>query len=289
MRSGTPGSRVLSTLCFVALSMMHTSGWAQEYDQDTLASMDQEEIEETFWPAWNKFVSDITESSVHNNPDPWESWNRKMFAFNDTADRWVLKPVAKGYQWITPDPVETGISNVFSNLFEVTTIVNDLLQFKFTQALSDTGRFLVNSTIGIVGIFDVATPLGLEKHREDFGQTLGYWGVGSGPYIVVPFFGSYTLRSGTGGLAESQTTDVIQYIDPTRSRNQVWLGRVVSNRANLISAEQLITGDRYTFIRDAYLQQRHYLVNDGKVEDTFGDEDFEEDWVEEWDEAEPEE
>lgn len=283
MRPGTPWSRVLPTLCLLAFSFHAPISSAQ--DDQLLAAMDQEEIEETFWPAWNAFFKDITESSLHTNPDPWESWNRKVFVFNDTADRWVLKPVAKGYRWVMPDMLETGVSNVFSNLFEVTTITNDLLQGKFSQALSDSGRFLINSTIGLAGLFDVASPLGLDKHREDFGQTLGVWGVGSGPYIVVPFLGSYTLRSGAGGIAESQTTDLVQYIDPTRSRNQVWLGRIISNRANLIAAEQLITGDRYSFIRDAYLQQRDFLLKDGKVEDTFGDEDYEDDWVEEWDEG----
>lgn len=284
MRSGTPWRRSLAMLCLLLLSLQPLGGRAE--DQPHLADgMNQEEIEEVFWPAWNKFVRDVTESSLHNNPDPWESWNRKVFAFNDTADRWVLKPVAKGYQWVTPDAVETGVSNVFANIFEITTIVNDLLQFKFSQAASDTGRFLVNSTVGLAGLFDVASAIGLEKHREDFGQTLGYWGVGSGPYVVMPFLGSYTLRSGTGGIVESQTTDLVHYVDPSRSRNQVRLTRIVSNRASLIAAESLITGDRYSFIRDAYLQQREYMVNDGVVEDTFGDEDFEDDWVEEWDDS----
>ena len=128
--------------------------------------------------------------------DPWEGLNRKIFAFNDTLDKYALKPIAEGYQWITPDPVEDGVSNVFSNLWELTTIANDLLQFKFGQAASDTGRFLVNSTVGLLGIFDVASHMGLEKHQEDFGQTLGYWGVEPGPYIVAPLFGSFTLRDG---------------------------------------------------------------------------------------------
>lgn len=285
MRSGTPWRRSLALLCLLVFSLLPSGSWAQ--DQPHIEEeMNQEEIEEVFWPAWNKFVKDVTESSLHNNPDPWESWNRKVFAFNDTADRWVLKPVARGYQWITPDAVETGVSNVFSNIFEITTIFNDLLQFKFSQAASDTGRFVVNSTVGLVGLFDVASAIGLEKHKEDFGQTLGYWGVGSGPYMVVPLLGSYTLRSGTGGIVESQTTDLVHYVDPSRSRNQVRLTRIVGNRASLIAAESLITGDRYSFIRDAYLQQREFLVNDGVVEDTFGDEDFEDDWVEEWDDGE---
>lgn len=256
--------------------------WAQDGDFPEPESAEQEAGKEPFWPAWNKFVKDVTESNLNNNPDPWEGMNRKIYQFNDTADRWVLKPVAKGYRWITPEPLEAGISNVFANLFEISTITNGLLQLKFLQAASDTGRFVINTTIGIAGLFDVATPLGLVKHHEDFGQTLGYWGVGSGPYVVVPFMGSYTLRSGTGSIIASQTTHYSHYIDHIRTRNQIFIVENVDRRANLLSAEELISGDRYSFIRDAYLQQREYLVNDGKVEDNFGEQDFE-DW-EDWEE-----
>jgi phospholipid-binding lipoprotein MlaA len=211
----------------------------------------------------------------YSERDPWEGLNRSIFAFNDTADKYVLKPIAKGYQWVTPDPVEEGVSNVFSNLWSLTTIVNDLLQLKFGQAAEDTGRFLVNSTVGLLGIFDVATPMGLEGSNEDFGQTLGYWGVNSGPYVVVPLFGPYTVRDGFGRLVDGNT-DPVAYIDDVPTRNQTFGVRVVSDRAGLLEAEKLITGDRYTFIRDAYLQRRDALVNDGVVEDNFGDEDFDE-------------
>ena len=218
---------------------------------------------------------------AEDNPDPWEGFNRSMFAFNETADKWVLKPTAKAYRTVTPDPVETGISNIFSNLGEVTTIVNDLLQAKFGQAASDTGRFLVNTTVGVLGIFDVASSIGLEEHDEDFGQTLGYWGVDSGPYIVVPFFGPYTLRSGVGDITQAFTTGYLNAIDDARTRNQVYAVDVIQNRAGLLSAEELITGDRYIFIRDAYLQSRESLVKDGVVEDDFGSDDFEDDWASE--------
>ncbi len=241
-----------------------------------------------FWEGWNEFVSDITDSSLDGNYDPWEPFNRSIFTFNDTADHYVLTPLSKGYQWITPAPVEKGIGNMFANLLEITTIANDLLQFKFTQAASDSGRFLVNSSVGLLGFFDVATPIGLEKHNEDFGQTLGRWGVGSGPYLVVPFFGSYTLRSGAGTIADT-TTGYFGRIDHVPTRNQLWAVETLDRRAGLFTAEELITGDRYTFIRDAYLLQREYLLNDGVVEDNFGDEDYEGDWDEEWAEEDSEE
>ena len=241
------------------------------------------ELGDEFWVLWNGFVRDVTESGIDTQPDPWEPMNRAIFSFNDGADRFVLTPLSKSYQWITPDPVEIGIANMFSNLLEITTISNDLLQFKFGQAASDTGRLLLNSTVGLLGFFDVASATGLEKHNEDFGQTLGYWGVGSGPYIVVPLLGSYTLRSGAGALGDVYT-DYLGTIDHVPTRNQLWITRKLDLRASLFAAEELITGDRYTFIRDAYLHRREYLLNDGLVEDSFGDEDFEESWDDEWDE-----
>ena len=147
-----------------------------------------------FWEEWNAVIAELIRRELEA-PDPWESWNRKVYAFNDFADRIALRPVAKAYQWVTPAPVEQGIGNMFANLRDINTIINGLLQFKLAQAASDTGRVLLNSTVGLAGLFDVATPIGLKKHNEDFGQTLGYWGVGSGPYLVVPFLGSYTLQS----------------------------------------------------------------------------------------------
>lgn len=280
-------NNILIGLLVLSVSWPATRGWAQDDGLDDFQTLEEDQPEqieqkEPFWPAWNKFVADITQSNINNNPDPWEGMNRKIYAFNDTADRWILKPAAKGYRWITPDPLETGISNVFSNLFEMTTIVNGLLQLKFLQAASDSGRFLLNSTVGLAGLFDVASSIGLEKHNEDFGQTLGYWGVGSGPYIIVPFLGSYTLRSGTGSIIASQTTHYSHYINHIPTRNQTFVAENIDRRAKLLSAEELISGDRYSFIRDAYLQQRDYLVNDGKVEDSFGEQDFE-DW-EDWEE-----
>ena len=242
----------------------------------------QKEEDLRFWEEWNAFITELIRREFEA-PDPWEPLNRKVFAFNDFTDRYALTPAAKAYQWITPDPLERGIGNMFANVREVTTILNGLLQFKFVQAASDTGRLLINTTVGLLGLFDVASAVGLEKHNEDFGQTLGYWGVGPGPYVVLPLLGSYTLRDSLGLYADTYV-DYIRNIEHIPTRNQIGVTRVLHDRAGLFTAEQLITGDRYTFIRDAYLQRRAYLVNDGVLEDSFGDEDFEDDWGDEWEE-----
>ncbi len=218
-------------------------------------------------------VQETLETANPHNPDPWESFNRKIYAFNDVADRYFLKPVAKGYQWITPQFLEDGIHRIFSNLGEVSNILNSLLQAKFKNTAVDTGRFIINSTVGLLGFFDVAAKMGLELHEEDFGQTLGYWGVNSGPYIVVPLLGPRTIRDGVGGIADT-FTDPVGYIEHVPTRNQIYGVRVVDTRAQLFSAEELITGDRYIFIRDAYLQRREFLVTDGVVEDSFGNDDY---------------
>lgn len=202
--------------------------------------------------------------------DPWEGFNRSVFTFNDTLDQYFLRPVAKGYQFITPESVETGIGNVFSNLFEIRNVLNDALQWKWTQAANDSGRFLVNSTVGIVGIFDVAQHIGLPRHDgEDFGQTLAVWGVESGPYLVIPLFGPSTLRD---GLAKPLDTlvDPVSYIDYVPTRNSSYGVRIVDDRAGLLKTEDLMSGDRYTFIRDAFLQRRDFVINDGVIADDFG-------------------
>ena len=207
------------------------------------------------------------------NSDPLEGFNRVMFSFNDTADRFVLKPIALGYHYVIPDPVERGIGRMFSNIGEIVNVFNDLLQGKFGQAGNDTGRFLVNSTIGLAGFFDVADSFGLEKNEgEDFGQTLGYWGVGDGAYIVLPFLGPSNLRDAPGRVVDS-FLNPISDIDHIPTRNQIYGVGVLSTRAQLLEAEKFISGDKYTFIRDAYMQRREYLVNDGEVEDDFGGDD----------------
>lgn len=205
------------------------------------------------------------------NQDPLETINRKVFAFNDFMDRYLLKPVAKSYDWLTPRIVDDGISNVFDNLGEIKNFLNDLLQFKFRAASTDVGRFLINSTIGIAGIFDVATRMGLEENQEDFGQTLARWKVGSGPYIVLPFLGPSTLRDAVALIPDSYTVPQSR-IDHVPTRNTVYGVDVIDTRSDLLSTEELIQGDKYTFIRDVYLQRREFLISDGVIErDAFTD------------------
>lgn len=214
------------------------------------------------------------------NRDPWEPYNRKVFAFNDGVDHYFLAPVARGYQWLTPDPVESSIRNFFSNIDDIMVIGNDLLQFKLVQAGSDTGRFLINTTLGVVGLFDVASKLGLEKHRQDIGITFAHWGVGSGPFLVLPLLGPSTVRDGVGVIANGYLDVITTQVHHIPTRNTLWATQVVDKRASLLAAESLITGDRYTFLRDIYFQQRDFLTNGGVVEDSFGEEDFEamDDW-----------
>jgi phospholipid-binding lipoprotein MlaA len=207
----------------------------------------------------------MTGCAHQNARDPLEPLNRGIYAVNDAIDRAVMKPVATGYRAVLPGFVQTGVSNFFSNLDDITVIVNGILQLKIPQAASDTGRFLINSTIGLLGFFDVATQLGLEKHNEDFGQTLGYWGIGSGPYLVLPLLGPSSFRDGIGRLVDWKT-DVLSWEDHIRTRNQLIALRAVSDRANLLDSEKVLDTaalDRYTFLRDAYLQRRRSLVYDG--------------------------
>lgn len=210
------------------------------------------------------------------NPDPWEGFNRKMFSFNEKMDTYALRPMAVGYHKVTNQPVRSSVSNFFSNLGELKVIVSDLLQLKIGQAASDTGRFVVNSTLGFFGLFDVATHFGLKKHEEDFGQVLGYWGVGSGPYIMWPFLGPSTVRDSAGlGLEYASNVTVINFGRNGTEDLAIGTLYATSVRADFLDAEGLIQGDKYTFIRSFYLQRRAYLINEGrKMEEDFGDDDW---------------
>lgn len=205
--------------------------------------------------------------------DPLEGYNRAMYQFNDDFDRSLFKPLAEGYQNVVPKPVNTGISNFFSNLGDVLVLINDLLQFKFEQGLSDLGRISWNTTVGLFGFIDVATPMGMPKHNEDFGQTLGYWGVGSGPYIVLPFLGPSSLRDGTGLVVDWQA-DPLNEVEGYDSRVGLMTLKAVDTRASLLRATSIIDNaslDPYAFMRDSYLQRRQSQVYDGNppVEDEF--------------------
>jgi phospholipid-binding lipoprotein MlaA len=200
-----------------------------------------------------------------NPKDPIEGFNRAMFAFNEGIDKAVVKPVAQGYDAALPTPVKTGVTNFFGNIDDVFIAVNNLLQGKVPEAASDAGRFLINTTVGIAGIFDWATDIGLEKHEEDFGQTFGRWGVGNGAYVVVPFFGPRTVRD-TVGLVLDIKADPVDNYKHVATRNSLIAVRVVSNRANLLPADKVIEEaalDKYSYVRDAYLQRRRNLIYDG--------------------------
>ena len=202
-----------------------------------------------------------------NDPrDPIESLNRQVFEFNDVVDRVLLKPVAQAYQYVLPEPVRDCISNMFSNLREPSNAVNNLLQGKPIDAASDLCRFVVNTTVGLAGCFDPARRMGLEKHNEDFGQTLGRWGLAAGPYLVVPIFGPSSVRDAIGVYGAEPYLDLNFYIDNIRLRNSIIGARVVDQRAQLLETDDLISGaalDKYRFIRDGYLQRRRNLVHDG--------------------------
>ncbi|BBB26833.1 MlaA family lipoprotein [Amphritea japonica] len=216
-------------------------------------------------------VSAAVAQDGNNEIDPWQGFNRSVFEFNEVLDGYLLKPAAQGYQFVTPDIVETGVSNFFGNLADVGSIVNSLLQLKGEAAVQDFSRVIFNSTIGLGGIIDVATPMGLPEHKEDFGQTLGYWGVQSGPYLVLPLLGPSNVRDGISKIPDSML-DPVGEVNPIRTRNQLYALRIVDTRADLLAAEQLLNGDRYTAIRDAYMQRREFLVNDGQA--VFDDDQF---------------
>jgi len=223
----------------------------------------------------------ISGCASQTNKDPLEGINRGIYKFNDVTDRAVIKPIAKGYSKITPTPIRKGISNFFSNLTSITTIINDLLQLKFANAFTDAGRFVINTTFGLGGFIDVASMDNIPKHTEDFGQTLGYWGVGTGPYIVIPILGPSDLRDLTGFTIDTLTTDPIQwvhYAGDVKLSNQLRAAQIISLRSELLNAVDLIDEaslDPYAFMRDGYLQRRNFQVLDGNMQtedDEFSDE-----------------
>ena len=200
-------------------------------------------------------------SQAASEEDPWESFNRPIFRFNDTVDTYALKPIAQGYRAVTPQFLEDGVHNVFGNIGDVGNLANNLLQGKLHNAGVDTGRLIFNTTFGVLGFFDVAKHMGLRKSDEDFGQTLGVWGLNSGPYLVIPLLGPSTVRDATGRVPDSFLTPY-PYMDHVPTRNVTRGVQVVDTRANLLQAERLVSGDKYIFIRNAYLQSREFKVKD---------------------------
>lgn len=222
-----------------------------------------------------------TSGDYSNAADPLEPFNRASYSFNSTLDDAIFRPVAKGYDAITPDPIKTGVSNFFANLDEIPTISNNLLQGKFSDALNDSGRFLINTTLGLAGFIDVATDLGLEQHDEDFGQTLGAWGIGSGPYLVIPFFGPTTLRDALGRPVDSLVS-LTQEVDHDRTRYSIYAVEAIDLRYRLLAIDSQLEDalDEYSFVRDAFIMRREYQVYDGNPpedEDFYDDECYEED------------
>lgn len=223
-------------------------------------------------------TADHEEKQYQHPADPYEGFNRTVYGFNHAVDHYFLKPVTQGYRYVTPDIVETGVSNFFSNLLEIRNAVNALLQGKGAKAANYTGRFLFNSTFGVGGLIDVASKAGIEKtNGEDFGQTLGTWGVKSGPYLMLPLLGPSNIRDGLS-IPADMYLDPVTYVDEQPLSSGLTLLEIIDTRAKFLGQEKLLSGDRYVFIRDAYLQRREYLIQDGVVEDTFGNDDIDEDF-----------
>ena len=227
--------------------------------------------------------STIENTQRLDNQDPWQGWNRKAQKFNDGVDRAILKPMARGYQRITNENIDQSITNFFSNINDINVFVNDFLQLKFSQAGMDTSRFVLNSTFGMAGAFDVASTVNLPKHNEDFGQTLGFLGVPSGPYLVLPIFGASSPRDALG-LVGNTLLNPLTYVSifggstANAAMGGVKAVNIVDKRADLIATEKVVNEgavDRYEFIKSTYQQRREYLIHDGHpLED--GDVDDEE-------------
>lgn len=207
-------------------------------------------------------------NAPRSKQDPWESWNRGVFKVNDKLDRAIAKPVARGYVKVIPSPIRTGVTNFFTNLRTPTVLINDALQGKFLAAGNDLGRFLLNTTVGIGGILDPATPAGLAINNEDFGQTLGKWGVKPGPFIELPIFGPSDLRDAPARVVDAYTNPR-QYIGNDWVRYGLLLPDIIDQRAQLLALDDSLKNvyDPYAVIRDAFLQRRAYLVSDGAASD----------------------
>lgn len=216
-----------------------------------------------------------TGCATQTNKDPLEGINRGVYKFNDVTDKVLFKPVAKAYKAVAPTPVRKGVNNFFNNLGSITTVLNDLLQLKFAHAFTDAGRFVINSTFGIAGLVDVASMDNIPQHKEDFGQTLGYWGAGNGAYLVLPILGPSSVRDTTGLVFDTLLTDPITYVrnnnnNSSRIAVSNWLrvAQFVDKRTELLDAKDLVDDaslDPYAFARDAYLQRRDSLIADGDV------------------------
>jgi phospholipid-binding lipoprotein MlaA len=197
--------------------------------------------------------------------DPFERWNRAVYRFNEELDQAIMEPVARGYEAVVPQFARSSVSNFFSNINDVLNVLNNTLQGKFTQAYSDVGRVAMNSTLGLLGLFDIASAAGVERSNEDFGQTLGFWGMPEGPFLMLPLFGPSNGRDLVGRVVD-YFTDPVSYVDPSRTRRAMQGTRVVNRRAELLDTTAIIDVaaiDPYIFVRDAYTQRRRALIHDG--------------------------
>lgn len=211
----------------------------------------------------------LASNAMAQTLDPWRVSNEHIFNFNDFIDEIVVKPVARTYSLFVPRFGRQFIGNFFSNIDDINVFVNDLLQLKFDAAVSDCGRFLINSSIGLFGFFDVATGFGLRKNEEDFGQTLAHWGAGTGPYVVLPMFGASNVRD-SFGLVLDTLFNPVQYQNEESLRITFWLLEELDARARVLALDELIVGDEYLFIREAYIQRRGFLISDGRNVEIFG-------------------
>jgi len=221
-----------------------------------------------FTSACSNHSANTETGSVKNQdtyPDSFEGFNRKVFAFNDTIDGLLLKPAATAYKAITPD-----LGNFLANFDDVGNVINNGLQMKFSDAASDTSRILINSTVGFAGLVDVASATGIEKHDEDFGQTLAKWGVGSGPYVMLPFLGPSSVRDGFGKLTIDRATDPANYSD---ANIEMFIVETLKKRSDLFAQESVLkdlSDDKYSAIKGIWVENRKFLVNDGKVDEDSG-------------------
>ena len=217
------------------------------------------------------FLSACATTNSLDERDPWEGFNRSVFSFNETMDGFIFEPVGKVYDFITPDPIDDGITNFFGNIAMLPVIANDILQFNFTQMVNDSVRFFINSTLGLLGFFDIAGDANLHSSGEDFGQTLAHWGMGSGPYLVVPFFGPATVRDATGFAIDRGLISPLAHIDDDLTRAGLLTLNYIDFKSDILTTTNLIGDaslDKYDFIKNAYFERRNSQINgDGFAED----------------------
>ena len=212
-------------------------------------------------------------SFLQSEIDPFQDLNEKTHNLNQSLDESIATPIAKVYRKVTPDFVEVGVTNFTDNIEDINIALNNLLQAKIKDGLSDILRFTINSTIGLLGFFDPASSMGFQKHSEDFGQTLAVWGVSDGPYIVLPILGPSSLRDTLARIPEAFMTPLL-LIDHDRTGYELTAIDLLDKRARYLGLESIVVGDEYLFYRDAYFQSREFDINDGVIEDNFDDFDF---------------